>query len=163
MIRIRRTIHVVSILHIIWGICLVLDSKIDATSSSILVREVGGYATAAMCIMAGIMAANGLRAKSSFAEVMWCLPQQFLLMLGVGPILVAIFSGVYADGTAIPGHSGSIFWAFSHKGAPAVALDQSIYLILTAYHTSDVLAPFRPYWDETLTWTHQRLSRLAHR
>jgi len=112
-----------------------LDPKIEATASIGLVRLIGGYQAAVVCILAGALAILSRYARTASGAVAMCSLQQALLLSGVWPVMVAIVNGSYADGTEINGHAGTLFSMFSSRGSMAIALDQGWFIILTILHT----------------------------
>lgn len=117
----------VSLMHILWGILLLIHGDgIGTTSTSVLRHLIPEYSARALIYLtAGLMPAVLLKYPGSLTGLFSCLPQQILLIFSAISSMVAITSGQYADGTP----RGWIF----------IAADQAIYILLAILYSAEAL------------------------
>lgn len=117
----------VSVMHVLWGILLLVNGgPISTTATSLLRHLLPDYELRAIVyILAGLMPATLLRWPGSVTGLLFCLPQQVLLILSAISAMVAITNGQFADGI----DRGWIF----------LMADQGIYILLALLYSFEAL------------------------
>lgn len=117
----------VSVMHVFWGVMLLLNGgAIGTTATSVFRQLVPNYGLRALIyLVAGLLPSVLIKWPGSLAGLFSCLPQQILLIFSAISATVAITSGHYADGTV----RGWIF----------IAADQAIYILLAVLYSAEAL------------------------
>jgi len=120
----------VSMLHILWGLLLLMNGgNIDTAATSIFRHMIPSYEIRAVCyLIGGLLPLTLLYKPGSVVGLFSCLPQQLLLLMSGTSALVAITSGKYADGVLRP-HT-------------FIGMDQAVYILLTVLYAFEALDRF---------------------
>jgi hypothetical protein len=95
-------ILMVTCLHFAWGIILRLEPTAAWTTSlGIFTARTGEYASS-LLFVSSIMAVTAILSHGRTVKVLLLLPQQAILQLAAGTVIVAVIRGAYADGTLHP-------------------------------------------------------------
>lgn len=117
-------ILLVSLLHILWGIAVLLNGGPIGVSATWAFTQIVGkehfYLRALTYITAGILPVLMWLKPGTCLGMVSVFPQQVLVMLSAVSALAAILNGHYADGVMRP-------YTF-------IAMDQSIFIILAILH-----------------------------
>lgn len=115
----------VSITHLLWGILILVNQgPIQTAATSVFAHFVPIWQLRAICyIVSALLPLTLLRWPGSVIGLLSAVPQQSLLIMSGISAIVAISSGMYADGTV----RSPIFIGF----------DQGIYILLSVFHAKE--------------------------
>ena len=117
----------VSIMHIMWGILLLVHcGDLQITATNTIRHLMANYEhRAILYLVSGLLPMILLWRPGSVYGLLSVLPQQVLLILSGISAIVAITSGHYADGTV--------------RGTTFIAADQGIYIVLAIFYALESL------------------------
>lgn len=91
-------------LHILWGICLLLDSSVVGVTGIGLLYKVfpDPWLLAFVCIFVGAISIFGVLHSHSKLQFFFLAPQQFFLFLSAVSSIHCVWYSTYADGIVHP-------------------------------------------------------------